>query len=95
MAGRRARGMTMIYALCFASNTVHCFRDEGSAADYCRCHAGDWQLCDEQGRPRYPAGFAPRLRAELLAAHLWLAAAHDEAAMPWWPLDAHPGPNWG
>jgi len=73
----------MVFALCFDTNTLHCFISERLAADYCRQHGGDWQLCDEQGRAVYPPGFAPRVQMGLLAAHLWLAEAHDaEGVLP-------------
>ncbi len=71
----------MIYALCFDTNTVHTFLSERQAAEYCRSHAGDWQLCDEAGRPIYPPGFAPQARIGLLAAHVWLSDAHDDGGL--------------
>jgi len=71
----------MIYALCFDTNTVYCFRSEREAADYCSRHAGDWQLCDAAGRAVYPPGFAPRMHVGLLAAHLWLAEAHENGGL--------------
>lgn len=67
----------MVYAFCFETNTLHCFRSEREAAEHCRGRGGDWQLCDEAGRALHPAGFAPRARMGLLAAHLWLADAHE------------------
>ncbi|GLR13806.1 hypothetical protein GCM10007907_25960 [Chitinimonas prasina] len=74
----------MVFALCFDTNTLHCFMSERLAADYCRQHGGDWQLCDEQGRAVYPPGFAPRAQMGLLAAHLWLAEApYAEGVLPY------------
>lgn len=71
----------MIYALCFDTNTLHTFRSEREAAAYCQRHAGEWQLCDEEGRAVYPPGFAPQARVGLLAAHLWLADAHSDGGV--------------
>ncbi|GAB3251077.1 hypothetical protein [Chitinimonas naiadis] len=81
----------MIYALCFDTNTVHCFRSEREASEYCKAHAGDWQLCDGAGKPVYPPGFAPRMHAGLLAAHLWLADAHDGEWLAQHGYDLQPG----
>ncbi|WP_269533418.1 hypothetical protein [Chitinimonas sp. BJYL2] len=67
----------MIYALCFDTNTVYCFRSEREASAYCREHAGDWQLCDERGQAIYPPGFSPRMQVGLLAAHVFLADMHE------------------
>jgi hypothetical protein len=73
------RENAMVYAHCLDTNILYCFRSEREAAEYCTCHDGDWQLCDEQGRALYPPGFAPQARVGLLAAHLWLADIHDDA----------------
>lgn len=72
----------MIYALCFATNTLHCFHSEREASEYCQRHPGDWQLCDAQGRVCYPIGMAPRLHLGLLAAHLWLEQAYLTDGVP-------------
>jgi hypothetical protein len=71
------------------------FRSEREAGDYCRAHPGEWQLCDEAGCNVMPVGFTPRMRTGLLAAHLWLADAHDDGGLLHGGFDSsHPASPW-